>query len=62
MDDDEGSEEQTIIYTATALVKAAFTLSQLHVSTSQSPLFQQTVIASTSESQPSSQSVEKSVE
>ena len=43
--------EQTIISTASALVKAAFNPSQ--VSTTQSPSFQQTVIASTSESQPS---------
>ena len=52
-DGDERSVEQTIISIATALVKAAFNPSQLLVSTTQSPLFQQTVIASTGESQPS---------
>jgi len=48
--DDEQSVEQTIISTATALVKAAFNPSQPHVN---SPSFQQTAIASTNEGQPS---------
>jgi len=53
--DGEQSVDQAIISTATALVKAAFNSSQPNVSTTttQSPSFQQTVIASTSEGQPS---------
>jgi len=53
--DGELSMDQAIISTATALVKAAFNSSQPHVNTAttRSYSFQQTVIASTSEGQPS---------
>ena len=53
--DGEQSVYQAIIFTVTTLVKAEFNSSQSHVSTTtiQSPSFQQTVIASTNEGQPS---------